>query len=554
MSGGDPRELPRPRPGLPHGIELLHDPLLNKGTAFTESERDALHLRGLLPPRVFTLAEQQERIMENFERKDSDLERYIYLVALQDRNETLFYRTVVDHIERMMPIIYTPTVGEACRLFGHIFRRPRGLYVSARDRGRVAAVLRNWPLRDIRVIVVTDGERVLGLGDLGAHGMGIPIGKLSLYTACAGIHPEQCLPVMLDVGTENEALLRDPLYIGVQQHRLRGPAYDEIVDEFVAAVQEVFPAAVIQFEDFATGNAQSLLERYRSRVSAFNDDIQGTAAVVGAALLTAARVNGVAMRDQRLVFLGAGAAATGIADLLVSLMVEERLPREEAIRRCWMLDARGLLVADHPGLTAFNRRYAQPGPARGDLVSVIRDVRPTSIIGVSGFGGGFSPEVIRTMAEINQRPVILALSNPTSHSECTAQQAYEWSEGRALFASGSPFAPVQIGSQTLVPAQANNAFIFPGLGLGVVLSGAARVTDTMFTSAARTLAAVVSDVDLARGTLLPGLPGIRDVSVRIAEVVIEVARREGVSTLPLPANLEDYVRSAMYQPEYSSYL
>ncbi|MEP7324964.1 MAG: NAD-dependent malic enzyme, partial [Gemmatimonadota bacterium] len=463
-----------------NGIHHLHDPRLNKGTAFTESERDALHLRGLLPPRVFTLAEQQQRIMENFERKESDLERYIYMVALQDRNETLFYRTVVDNIATMLPIIYTPTVGEACRLFGHIFRRPRGLYISARDRGWVAGLLRNWPVGDVRVIVVTDGERILGLGDQGAHGMGIPIGKLSLYTACAGIHPGHCLPIMLDVGTENEELFNDPLYIGLQQRRVRGSEYDSLVEEFVMAVQEVFPAALIQFEDFATANAVSLLERYRNRVSAFNDDIQGTAAVVAAALLTASRASGQPFAAQRLVFLGAGAAATGIAGLVVSLMVEEGLTIEEARSRCWLVDTRGLVVADDPGLAAFKRPYAQPVPKQPDLVATIRAARPTALIGVSGQPGGFSPDVLRAMAEINQRPIIMALSNPTSHSECTAEQAYGASNGRAIFASGSPFAPERGPGRTLIPAQANNVYIFPGVGLGVVLSGANRVTDAMF--------------------------------------------------------------------------
>jgi malate dehydrogenase (oxaloacetate-decarboxylating)(NADP+) len=539
---------------IPQGIDLLHDPLLNKGTAFTESERDRFHLRGLLPPRVFTLEEQQQRIMENFDRKDSDLERYIYLVALQDRNETLFYRTLVDHIERMLPIIYTPTVGEACRLFGHIFRRPRGLYVSARDRGRMVELLRNWPVQDVRVIVVTDGERILGLGDLGAHGMGIPIGKLSLYTACAGILPQQCLPIMLDVGTENELLLQDPLYIGVQQHRLRGDEYATLVEEFVTAVQEVFPAALIQFEDFATTNALNLLQRYRNRVCAFNDDIQGTAAVVAAALLTASRVTGLPFEQQRVVFLGAGAAATGIAELIVTLMMEGGVSPVEARSRCWLVDTGGLLVATDLNLGPHQRRYAQATDKQPDLLSTIRAARPTTLIGVSGQAGGFSTAVLRTMAEINPRPIILALSNPTSHSECTAEQAYQVSDGRAIFASGSPFAPVRLAGVTLVPAQANNAYIFPGLGLGVVLSGATRVTDGMFTAAARRLTAVVSTKDLDRGTLLPSLTGIREVSVAIASAVMEVARKEGLSTLPLPRELEEYVRASMYRPEYAPYI
>jgi malate dehydrogenase (oxaloacetate-decarboxylating)(NADP+) len=536
----------------PHGIDLLHDPLLNKGTGFSEAERDELHLRGLLPPRVFSLAEQQQRIMENFEGKQSDLERYIFLLALQDRNETLFYRTLIDHIERMLPIIYTPTVGEACRQFGHIYRRPRGLYISVRDRGRVEQLLRNWPVPDVRIIVITDGERILGLGDLGAHGMGIPIGKLSLYTACAGIHPRHCLPIMLDVGTNNEELLADPLYIGVQQHRLRGAEYDALVEEFVIATQMVFPTAMIQFEDFATANALSLLQRYRGRICAFNDDIQGTAAVVAATLLSATRVTGVPFTDQRLVFLGAGAAATGIADLVVSLMIEDGLGPEEARRRCWLVDTQGLVVAGDARLPPFKQAYAQDAPKQPDLLHSIRAVRPTAIIGVSGHAGGFSPEVLRAMADLNPRPIILALSNPTSHSECTAEEAYRFSEGRAVFASGSPFDPVQLAGHTLVPAQANNAYIFPGVGLGVMLSGATRVTDGMFRAAARQLASMVSDRDLASGTVLPALSGIREVSLVIARAVIEVARLEGLATMPLPRDAEPYIRAAMYQPEYSS--
>ena len=383
--------------------------------------------------------------------------------------------------------------------------------------------------------------------------MGIPIGKLSLYTACAGIHPQHCLPIMLDVGTNNDTLLQDPLYIGLRQRRLRGEAYDALIEEFVVAVQEVFPGALIQFEDFATANALALLQRYRNRVSAFNDDIQGTAAVVAAALLTASRLTGVPLTQQRLVFLGAGSAATGIADLVVSLMVEEGLTVAEARGRCWLVDSRGLVVADDPHLPPFKRLYAQATARQPDLLSTIRAARPTAIIGVSGHPGGFSPEVLRIMSEINQRPIILALSNPTSHSECTAEQAYQFSEGRAVFASGSPFDPVHLAGQTLVPAQANNAYIFPGVGLGVMLSGATRVADSMFMAAARQLAAIVSDQDLDRGTVLPALSGIREVSVMIAKAVIEVARKEELTTIPLPRDTEPYIRAAMYQPEYASY-
>lgn len=539
---------------IPAGLELLHDPEFNKGTAFTEAERDALGIRGLLPPRVFSLEEQLQRVRENLAGKDSDLERYVYLAGLQDRNETLFYRTILDNIEQLLPIIYTPTVGEACRQFGLVFRRSRGLYVSSEDRGRVAQLLRNWPARDIRVIVVTDGERILGLGDLGANGMGIPIGKLALYTACAGVAPSQCLPVMLDTGTEREELLTDALYIGLQHRRVRGPAYDALVDEFVAAVAEVFPRALIQFEDFATANALALLARYRGRIASFNDDIQGTAAVVLAALLAAGRLTGTPLAGQRLVFLGAGAAATGIASLVVQGMVEEGLSLDQARDRCWMVDEHGLVTTSLPDLPAYKKPFAARHAPLPDLLSVIGEARPTAIVGVSGHAGGFSQAVVRRMAEINRRPVILALSNPTSHSECTAEDAYRWSEGAAIYASGSPFGPVSLGPQTYIPAQANNAYIFPGIGLGVTLSGARQITDAMFAAAARRLASLVSEADLARGTVLPPLRDIREISTQVAVAVIEVAQRERTVVGDLPSDLETLVRRSMYQPEYSSYV
>jgi malate dehydrogenase (oxaloacetate-decarboxylating)(NADP+) len=540
------------RRDIPHGIDLLHDPRWNKSTAFTESERDLLNIRGLLPPRVFVLAEQECRVMENFERKSSDLERYIFLVSLQDRNETLFYRTLVDHLERMMPIIYTPTVGEACRQFGHIFRRPRGLYISMRDRGRVADLLSNWPVEDIRTIVVTDGERVLGLGDLGAYGMGIPIGKLALYTACAGVHPHHCLPVMLDVGTDNAQLLEDPLYIGLQHRRVRGSEYDALIEEFIVAVQDQFPAALVQFEDFATVNALRLLERYRDRVCSFNDDVQGTGAVVVAALVASGRLTGLRIRDQHLVFLGAGAAASGIAHMVVSAMVGDGLSREEARRRCSMVDEHGLLVSDRANL--FQQPFAAASAPLPDLLSTIQATRPTAIVGVSGHAGGFSEPVIRAMAAFNARPLILALSNPTSHSECTAEQAYTWSGGTALFASGSPFSPVRIDQHLFAPAQANNAYIFPGVGLGVLLAGSAKVTDTMFAAAAGRVATLVTDDELERGTLLPSLSRIREISAEVASAVIGVAQKEGLLSVVLPSDVGAYVRAAMYQPEYSSYV
>src|ERR1043165_5068901 len=544
---------PMSKPAL-EGDALLQDPRLNKGTAFTETERDALGLRGLLPPRILGLAEQEERILRNFHGKSSPLEQYIYLTGLQDRNETLFYRVLVDHLAEMMPVIYTPTVGEACQTFGHIFRRPRGLYVTSADRGRVRRLLRNWPESDVRVIVVTDGERILGLGDVGANGMGIPIGKLSLYTACAGIHPAACLPITIDVGTDNPELRADPLYIGAPVQRLRGDGYLALLDEFVAAVDEVFPGVLLQFEDFATENALSLLDRYRDRLCMFNDDVQGTAAVALAGLSSAARITGGPLRAERLLFLGAGSAATGIADLTVGAMAAEGLPAAEARRRCWFFDSKGLGVRSRTDLPAHKRPYAHEHPPLTSRVEATRALKPTALLGLSTQHGAFTAEALRAMGEINRQPVIFALSNPTSRSECTAEEAYRYTDGRAVFASGSPFEPVVVNGRRLVPGQGNNAYIFPGLGLGVLVSRARRVTDAMFQTAARTLAATVPDASLAQGLLYPPIAEIRTVSGVIARAVAEVAFEAGLAAAPRPADLDQAVRALMWEPGYPDLL
>lgn len=537
----------------PIGPAILHEPRWNKGTAFTEAERDALGLRGLLPPRVSTMERQLLRVMGNYRAKTSDLERYIFLTALQDRNETLFYRTLLEHVEEMLPIVYTPTVGEASQKFGRIFRRARGMYVSAEDRGRVADLLENWPESDVRVIVVTDGERILGLGDLGAHGMGIPIGKLSLYTALGGIRPSWCLPVTLDVGTDNEALREDPLYTGSVRPRLRGPEYDGFVEEFVQAVRGAFPGALIQFEDFATDNALGLLERYRDRVPCFNDDIQGTAAVALAGLLAAGRLTGANITDQRVLFLGAGAAATGIARLLVGAMEREGLTSDEARGRIWLIDTGGLVVASRADLAPHKRPFAHAHPQVTELVETVDKVRPTALVGVSGQGGAFTEPVLRAMARHSDRPVVFALSNPTRNSECTAEQAYRWTEGRAVFASGSPFAPVTVGGRTRVPGQGNNAYIFPGVGLGVLAAGATRVTDAAFHAAARTLAEHVGEEELRAGCVYPPLGQIREVSAAIATAVARTAYEEGVASIPEPPDLHAHVRALMWEPVYPTY-
>jgi len=533
----------------PRGMALLRDPLLNKGTAFTEAERDALGLRGLLPAHVLSMDEQVARVMTNLRDLPSDLEKYIALNALHDRNEALFFRVVCDNIDEIQPLIYTPTVGLACQRFGLIFQRPRGMFISANDRGRIAELLANWPY-PAKLIVVTDGERILGLGDLGAHGMGIPVGKLSLYSACAGIRPEYCLPVMLDVGTNNEDFLNDRYYIGLRQKRLSGAAYDEFVDEFITAAREAFPGVLIQFEDFANHSAFRLLHKYRDQINVFNDDIQGTAAVALAGLFSALRVSGGKLADQRVLFLGAGEAATGIADLVVSAMMAEGVSEAEALRRTWLVDSRGLVVKDRAGLTDHKLRYAHDHAPVGDFLTAIRTLRPTAIIGVAAVGGAFTPEVLQTMAEINDWPIVFALSNPTSKGECSAEEAYRHTGGRALFACGSPYAPVQLDGKTFVPRQGNNSYIFPGVGLGATASGSRLVTDEMFMAAAHTLAYLVSQDDIEQGSLYPALPRIREVSAHIAVAVAEVAYRRGLATVPRPNDMMAFIESQMYDPHY----
>ena len=535
--------------GAARGIALLRDPLLNKGTGFTERERDQLGLRGLLPAHVLSLKLQAERVLANLRGLPSDLDKYVALNALHDRNEALFFRVVCDNIDEIQPLIYTPTVGLACQKFGHIFQRPRGLFIGASDGGRISEILRNWPY-PAKLIVVTDGERILGLGDLGANGMGIPVGKLSLYAACAGVHPELCLPVMLDVGTDNEALAADPYYVGLRRKRVRGPEYDALVEELVAAAQQVFPGVLIQFEDFANRNAFRLLKKYRDRVCTFNDDIQGTAAVALAGMLCALRISGRRLSDQMFLYLGAGEAATGIADLVVSAMMAEGTSEAAARSRNWLFDSHGLVVKGRGELAEHKRPYAHAHAPVAQFDAAIRALKPTGIIGVAATGGLFTPAVLETMARLNQRPIVFALSNPTSKAECTAEQAYRHTQGRALFACGSPFDPVTLEAKTFVPRQGNNSYIFPGVGLGVIASGARRVTDEMFMAAARTLAALVSEADLAQGSLYPALPRIREVSAQIAAAVARVAYERGLAQGDAPSDLLAHVQKQMYDPRY----
>ncbi len=533
----------------PTGFEVLFNPALNKGTAFTEEERKKYKLCGLLPPRVSDPDVQLHRAMENMRRKYYDIERYIFLSALQNRNERLYYRAIMEHIEEIMPLVYTPTVGQACKEFAAIFRQPKGLYISAQERGNVQEILANWPERDVRIIVVTDGERILGLGDLGANGMGIPIGKLALYVACAGIQPHQCLPVLLDVGTNNEDLRNDPLYLGINQARITGPKYDELVNEFIQSVQWTYPRALIQFEDFLTPNAYRLLNKYRDQILCFNDDIQGTAAVALAGVYASTRISGLKFSDLRIMFLGAGSAATGIADLIVYALQKEGLSRDDALQRLWFVDIDGLIVKNRKNLMPHNLPYAHKFQ-NANFMDAIQLIKPQVLIGATGSPNTFTQPIIELMATINQRPAIFALSNPTSRAECTAQQAYEWSNGRAIFASGSPFPEITMDGKIFKPGQGNNAYIFPGIGLSAVVCEASRITEDMFLTAAKSLSDQVTDAHLSVGSIYPPLNEIRAVSVEIAANVVEQAYQQNFAHMPKPTDVKQAIKNYMYDPRY----
>ncbi|MFL6334882.1 MAG: NAD-dependent malic enzyme [Pyrinomonadaceae bacterium] len=557
------KELGRAGEALPvslTGYLLLDNPTLNKGSAFSQEERREFGLVGLLPSHTSTIDEQSARAYENYRRKETDVERYVFLVSLQDRNETLFYRLLQEHTAEMMPIIYTPTVGAGCQSYSHLFRRPRGLYISYPERDEIDAILSNAPTKEPSVIVVTDGERILGLGDLGVGGMGIPVGKLSLYTLCAGIHPRATLPILLDVGTDNRALLDDPLYLGWRHERVRGDAYDEFVEAFVKAVMRRFPNVLLQWEDFAKDNAARLLERYRNRLCTFNDDIQGTGAVTLAGLLAATRAAGTRLREQRIVLLGAGSAAHGISDQLVAAMTDEGLTPREARSRLWLLDSRGLIHTGRLGLDSFKERYAQPckllagwqtvSPGSHTLLEVVREVRPTVLIGTSAQPGSFTEEVVREMARHVERPVIFPLSNPTSKSEAAPRDLVEWTEGRALVATGSPFPDVAYGGRRIRVGQCNNSFIFPGVGLGVLAAGARRVNDVMFVAAARSLAELSPALCEDGAPLYPRLETVREVSRLVALAVGREAQRCGLVAALAPGELEERVEEMMWTPHY----
>jgi malate dehydrogenase (oxaloacetate-decarboxylating)(NADP+) len=532
---------------MKRGFDVLRDKTLNRSIAFRRSDRSRLGLRGLLPYDVATERQMVERVMTNLERLPRDIDRYMQLSALQERNERLFYQTVMAHVERILPLIYTPTVGEACREFSHIARDPKGFFITPADRGQIRRILGNWPQRDIRVIVVTDGQRILGLGDLGANGMGIPIGKLAIYTAGAGINPNACLPVTLDVGTNNEELRNDVLYLGYPRPRLEGKAYFDLVEEFVTAVQSRYPNALIQFEDFLTPNAYALLNIYRERVLCFNDDIQGTAAVVLAGVYSSTRITHLRFQDLRIMFLGAGSAATGIADLMTAAFVDAGLTPDEARRRLWFVDVNGLVVKERTDLMAHNRPYAHDHPPLGFL-EAIDAIRPQVLIGATGAPGTFTREVVERMGAINPRPVIFALSNPTSRAECTPEQAYAWSGGRVLFASGSPFPPVTFGGKTFRPAQGNNAYVFPGIGLGAVACRARTLPDELFLVASRTLADLVRPKDLDQGALYPPLQDIRKISLAIAVSVATKAYAMKLTRRSRPRDVRRSVEALVYRP------
>jgi malate dehydrogenase (oxaloacetate-decarboxylating) len=539
------------------GQRLLDNPLLNKGSAFSRDERREFDLLGLLPAHSSTVEEQLARTYENYQRKETDLERYVFLTALQDRNETLFYRLLLEHISEMTPIIYTPTVGEGCRQYSHLFRRPRGLYVSYPNRDEISVLLDNAPSETVEVIVVTDGERILGLGDLGVGGMGIPIGKLSLYSLCAGIHPAATLPIMLDVGTDNRELLDDPLYLGWRHPRVRGQEYDDFIEAFVAAVGQKFPRVLLQWEDFSKHNAARLLERYRDRLCTFNDDIQGTGAVTVAGLLAAMKLLDSKLGEQRILILGAGSSAIGISDQIVAAMRQEGYSEHDAKQKLWLVDSKGLVHTGRTNLEDSKRRYAQPiermgglDPAGFSFFDVVRKAQPTILIGTSGQHGAFSEEIIREMAKHVERPVIFPLSNPTSKSEATPSELLQWTEGRALIATGSPFQPTSYAGRSIKVGQCNNVFIFPGVGLGVIASGANRVTDAMFSAAARVLSEFSPALTDPDAPLYPPLESVREISRKVAVAVGIEAQQAGLAEITSRDELEQNVRDKMWRPHY----
>lgn len=533
-------------------IDLLQDPSLNKSTGFTEIEKQTYGLVGLVPDVVESLETQLQRVLLQLSKQPNDLAQYIYLMNLLDEDQVLFYKTIMSDPARFLPIVYDPTIGEACIKFGHIFRKSRGMYLSIKRRGSVKEVLKNWPIKDVRVICVTDGGRILGLGDLGANGMGIPIGKLQLYTAAAGVPPDYLLPMYLDAGTNNESLLQDPLYLGLKEKRPSTADLFSFVDEFVEAVQEVFPKCCIHFEDWTGADAIHLLERYRDKYCVYNDDVQGTAGITLAGMINASKLKGSKLKDETYLFLGAGSAGIGLSNLLCTALVEEGLTLEQARSRIHMFDVNGLLEPSRKDLFDFQIPYAHPHAPCKDFVAAIKDLKPSTIIGVSTIGGAFNQEVVNAMCEVNERPIILALSNPTEHAECTAEQAYTWSKGKAIYAAGVPFDPVVYDGIKYLPGQANNFYIFPAVGMAIVATVASRVTDQMFIEAARAVADQVDSALLQQGLLYPMQSDILETEIKTAARVAKLVFDSGLARVPRPDDIESFIRQHVYKPEYVS--
>src|SRR5215831_10748841 len=552
------------------GVDLLRNPSINKATAYTEAEKESLGLVGLVPDVTESIETQHSRVLWQLAQKTSDLERYVYLMNLLEIDETLFYHTLMSDPARFLPIVYDPTIGEACLKFDHILRRPHGLYLSITRKGRVKEVLRNWPVKDVRFICVTNAGRILGLGDLGANGMGIPIGKLQLYTAAAGVPPHGLLPVYLDAGTNNETYLNDPLYVGLRRRRPPTGELYAFVDEFIDAVQEVFPNCCIHFEDWTGADAIALLARYRNRVSCYNDDIQGTAGIVLAGLINALKITGGQLKDQRILFLGAGSAAIGLADLIVSALVQEGVSQEAARQKIRMFDTKGLVVAGRPGLQAYKLSYAHklppsksfdhldPASECPEIVAAVEDFKPTALIGVSGkalpanAGRLFSREVVEAMARFNARPIVFALSNPIEHHECLPEQAYAWTRGKAVYAGGVQFPPVHLDRQTYLPSQANNLYIFPAVGMAIYATNAQRVTDEMFIEAAQAVADQVTPEQLKLGMLYPPQSNILEVEIQTAARVAKLVFDSGLARVERPTDILALIREHVYKPEYSA--
>ena len=532
------------------GIDLLQDPSLNKSTAFTEAEKQSLGIVGLVPDVTESIDLQLRRVMMQLGHKSTDLDRYIYLVNLLDHNETLFYKTVMSDPARFLPIVYDPTIGEACLKFGHIYRQTRGMYLSITRRGKVKEILRNWPQKDVRFICVTDGGRILGLGDLGANGAGIPIGKLELYTACAGVPPQYLLPMYLDAGTNNEQYLHDPLYLGMRKTRPSSEELYAFVDEFVEAVQEVFPKCCIHFEDWTGVDAIHLLQRYRDKYCVYNDDVQGTAGITLAGMVNAAKLKGAKLKDEKYLFLGAGSAGIGLADLLCSALVGQGMKLKEAQSRVHMFDVNGLLESSRTDLIDFQKPYAHKHAPTRDFVDAIESIKPTTIIGVSTIGGAFTQKVIETMSRINERPIVLALSNPTEHAECTPEQAYTWSKGKAIYAAGVQFPPVHVNGQAFLPGQANNFYIFPAVGMAIFATQASRVTDQMFIEAAYAVADQVQPELLKQGLLYPLQANILETEIETAARVAKLVFDSGLARVERPADMVSFIRRHVYKPGY----